>query len=222
MKERLKDAAKGLAREVLSGLKEYPHGRPPEGATHGNPPVAPAEAHSPSHAAETPGTFTSSIPIMTEATDCIAFSCSDGRFDESNRELLQHLGYTHPHIIQVPGGPSLLHSMVAVINILPKAMELLIGKAVDLTNVTEFVCIAHEDCGAYKAGKVRLIAEFARRLADKSIREVQIEHLRKAGHELELRLHGDVRLFYADIIEKDGHDYPRYSEIPDTGSSHSG
>ena len=219
MKERLKDAAKGLVRDVVTSHLNRPHGHTSVDPTHGQPPNGAADA--PSHAAEIPGVFTSSTPIMTEATDCIVFSCSDGRFDESNRELMKSLGYKHPHFIQVPGGPSLLHSMVAVINVLPKAMEMLIGKAVDLTNVTEFVCIAHEDCGAYKAGKIRLIAEIARRFADKPIREVQIEHLEKAGRELELRLHGDVRLFYADIVEKDGHDYPQYSEIPDAGSSHS-
>jgi len=163
--------------------------------------------------------FTSSIPFEVHAeSDCLVICCSDHRFQQQNIEFLRALGYRSPEVLQFPSGVSLAHSMVASVNFLSKAVEKLIDKAVELTGVDTVVCIAHEDCGGYKAGRVRLIGKLTQRMSGKSVEEIQHDHLVDAVSFLQRYLRKvRVRAFFADIVDGEGGPRVSYREVSPTG-----
>jgi len=127
----------------------------------------------------------------------------------------QALGYTMPHFIQVPGGPASLYGLAAVSGFLTKAMGAFVDKAVDLLGVKELILIAHEDCGAYKAGRVEVLAQLTRRLSGKNMKNVQIEHLQKGARDLQARAgHGiEVLAFYGSILDNGSFKQIRYEPV---------
>ena len=150
------------------------------------------------------GGFTSTIAWENEQADCLVVMCSDHRFRRQALEFVQSLGYQNPHVLSLPGGVAIMHSMVAAIGFLSKAAGRLVAKALELTGARDVICIAHEDCGAYKAGKVELVGKVTRRLAGSSLQEIQRDHLLKAARTIQFSLDGvNVRTFYADVVGED-------------------
>ena len=148
------------------------------------------------------GVFASPARWDASDADCLVVCCSDHRFRPHSIEFLKACGYTDLHVISFPSGVAILHSLVASIGFLSKAADLMIAKAIEVTGVREIVCIAHEDCGGYKAGRVELIGKITRRLSGRSIEEIQQEHLAKSAKALS-RSFRDVRVraFFADLVE---------------------
>ncbi len=80
----------------------------------------------------------------------------------------------------------------------------MIAKALELTGVQEVVCIAHEDCGGYKAGRINLVGKITRKLSGRSIEEIQQVHLAKSARALSRSFRDvKVRAFFADLVDGD-------------------
>lgn len=159
--------------------------------------------------------FTSNIPWQDLPADVVVVCCSDQRFEDQNRQFLSALGFKSPHFIQIPSGLAVFHTLIAAVGFLPKAMELLLDKAVDLTGVKDVICIAHHDCGGYKLGRFQILGKMSKRLTGKDLRDVQIEHLHQATRSIQLRLGSDtnVRAFYSDVIGQEGNQRVKFHEI---------
>ena len=147
------------------------------------------------------GGFTAPTPWSGKLADVVVICCSSEKFEVQNQEFVASLGFKMPHFIQVPGGPAALYGLAAVKGFLSKAMALFVAKAVDLLDAKEVICIAHENCGAYKSGSVSLLGELTRRLSGKDMTDVQLEHLRKSCRELQAQLGRGVTVlaFYASV-----------------------
>lgn len=159
--------------------------------------------------------FTSSIPWDSALADVVVICCSSEQFDAQNREFVAALGFKRPHFLQVPSGPAVFHGMIAVRGILAKGMELLLDKALDVVPVQNVICIAHARCGGYQSGKVAILGSLTRRLTGLDLKQVQLEHLRKAARELQHRLGRErtVRAFYADVINVGGEELVHFQPI---------
>lgn len=217
--ERLEGAARTATRESLSreavhttatpALQDRP--RTPEVRT--VVPAVPSKAIDP--AAILRDGYTCPTPWSGELADVVVICCSSEKYELQNQELVRALGYRMPHFIQVPGGPAVLYGLAAVSGFLTKAMGIFVDKAVDLLDISEVICIAHEDCGAYKPGRISVIGELTRRLSNKGMKDAQIEHLRKAARDLQGRLgHGvEVRAFYGHIAESGQQKQIRFEPI---------
>jgi hypothetical protein len=164
--------------------------------------------------------FVSEIPWEDEAADCVVICCSDPSFEKQNEDFVKALGFSQPHRMQIPSGVAVFASLVAAANFLHKGMGLLLKKAIDLTGVETVICIGHEDCGGYKSGKHRIVQAVSRRLAGKPLREVQHDHLRKAGKTISRQFGGDVevRVFYADVVQEQAGDRVKYVHVATFGS----
>lgn len=146
--------------------------------------------------------FTSSVAYRDEPADCVLITCSDQRFRLQTLELVRHLGYARPHIIQIPGGLVVSLPLLAAFGFLSKAVDRIVEKALEATGVEDVICIAHEDCAGYKAENVRFLDAAVRKVTGGSIRDTQISHLRKAARRLQLGLRGmTVRAFFADVSD---------------------
>ena len=148
--------------------------------------------------------FTSAIAYRDEPADCVVITCSDQRFRLQTLELVRHLGYSNPQLIQIPGGVVVSLPLIAAFGFLSKAVDRIVEKALEVTGVQNVICVAHEDCSGYRAENVRFLDTAVRRVTGGSIRDTQITHLRKAARRLQLGLRGmSVRAFFADV--SDGH-----------------
>lgn len=158
--------------------------------------------------------YTVPTPWSGELADVVVVCCSSEKYEKQNQEFVEALGFRMPHFIQVPGGPSMLYGLAVVKGFLAKAVGMFVAKAVDLLNVTKVILIAHEECGAYKAGKVALLGELTRRLSSKDTKEVQLEHLRKSARELQAQLGSGVvvQAWYASILHN-GHQQIHYEPV---------
>lgn len=167
--------------------------------------------------------FTSTIRWDGRLADVVVLTCSSEKFRDQTREFIAALGFTNPHIIQVPGGVAMFHGLAVVRGIVAKAMELFLDKAIDLVHVREVVCIAHVNCGAYKAGRIALVGDLTRRLSGKSLIEVQQEHLIKAARDVQSRLGRDikVRAFFASIDNSSNSARVHFHPIDFSGRSRS-
>jgi len=164
------------------------------------------------------GGYTSPVAWENHGADCVVITCSDQRFREPTLDFLKHMGYENPQVLAVPSGVAIAHSLTAFLGFLSKAMSMLLSKAIEVTGATELICVAHEDCGGYRAGNVKLIGDITRRLRGKSIREIQMMHLEKAARDLRYTLSGvDLRLFYADVIDTPQGQRVNFSEVPVKG-----
>jgi hypothetical protein len=162
---------------------------------------------------------TSTIPWTDTPADCVVICCSDSRFERQNEDFVKSLGFSQPHFMQVPSGVAVFASLVAAAGFLHKGMGLLLKKAIELTGVETVICIGHEDCGSYQAGKFRIVQAVTRRLADKPLREIQHDHLRKAGRTIARQLGRriEVRVFYADLVRDDGGAHVKYVHVGSWG-----
>lgn len=158
--------------------------------------------------------FASTIPWEDQTADCLVICCSDHRFRSQNIEFIKRLGYRCPHVISLPSGVGIAHGRAAASEFLPKAVKRLLAKAAELTGASDLICIAHEDCGGYRSGRVKLIGKVSRRLTHKSIGEIQREHLQAAARSIRHSLPDtNVRTFYAELFEEGGETRVRYKEI---------
>jgi carbonic anhydrase len=147
--------------------------------------------------------FTSTIPFADDEPDCLVISCSDHRFREQVRELLAALGLKRPHLIAVPGGVLLSSPLLSAVPYLSKTLDHLIERIVDAKALQEIVCIGHQGCGVYKAGKHKLLDLAVQRLVGRSTTELHIEHLSKAARRLRQTLpRVRVRAYLAEIVEQ--------------------
>jgi hypothetical protein len=208
----------------MSSDKPYGFGSDPFGEqapSPESPPVAPEPAAPASEpAAPPPGDqlagegASSAIPYEDHAADCVVICCSDHRFREPSLELVRRLGFSHPHMIQIPGGVAISLPLIAAVGFLSKAVDKLMEKAIRHTGVNDVICIAHEDCGGYKAENVKLIDTVVRKATGESVRDMQIEHLRKACRRLQLGLRGmTVRAFFADVVEEGPSPHVSFREV---------
>ena len=99
-------------------------------------------------------------------------------------------------------------------------MGLLLKKAIDLTGAETVICIGHEDCGGYKAGKYQIVQAVSRRLAGKPVRDIQHDHLRKAGKTISRQFGGnvEVRVFYADVVQERKGDRVKFVHVETFGT----
>jgi len=164
--------------------------------------------------------YTSTVPWENEAADCVVICCSDHRFEKQNEEFVKALGFAHPHFMQIPSGVAVFASLVAAANFLHKGMGLLLKKAIDLTEVETVICIGHEDCGGYKAGKYQIVQAVSRRLAGKPVRDIQHDHLRKAGKTISRQFGGnvEVRVFYSDVVQEPDGEHVKFVHVETFGS----
>ena len=163
--------------------------------------------------------YTSRIPWADTPADCVVVCCSDPRFEKQNEDFVRALGFSQPHFMQIPSGVAVFASLVAAAGFLHKGMGLLLKKAIDLTGVDTVICIGHEDCGGYRAGKYDIVQAVSKRLARKPVREIQHDHLRKAGKTISRQL-GDaveIRVFYADLVQRRGADNVNYVHVETWG-----
>ena len=168
------------------------------------------------HNAESSSTFVSHTKWVDDEPDCLVVCCSDHRFEEQTRELAHHLGFTRPHTIQLPSGPSLALTLVASFGFLSKAMDKIVEKAVEMKQATakEIICVAHHDCGAYKSiGKVPILTFTVRRLTGGSVHDLQREHLVKAARKIAHATHMPVRAFFADVVDEADGKQVRFTEV---------
>jgi carbonic anhydrase len=159
--------------------------------------------------------FTSTVPWEDTDADCVVICCSDPRFEQQNEELVNSLGFSQPHFIQIPAGLAVFTSLVAAASFLHKGMGLLLKKAIERTGAETVIGIGHEDCGGYQAGKHQVVQAVARRLSGKPVREIQLDHLKKAGRTISRQLGDevDVRVFYADVVKQADGDRVKFSAV---------
>lgn len=160
--------------------------------------------------------FVSGVPFHDTQPDCLIVCCSDHRFEEQNRELARHLGFKHPHVVQIPGGVALTLPLATTLNFISKAIDRIIERIVAMKNPKSVILIAHHDCGAYKAdhGKHPLVESVVKHLLKKDASELQQDHLGQAAKRLKLALNGTpVRAFYAGVREDLGVQKVAYSEV---------
>jgi hypothetical protein len=161
------------------------------------------------------GVFTSPTPYRDEKADCLVISCSDRRFRLHTIRLVKHLGFSRPEMIQIPGGIAVSLPLLAAFGFLSKAVDRILEKAVESTGVNEVICIAHEDCGGYRAENVKFLDTAVRRVTGDSVRDTQIGHLRKAARRLQMGLRQvTVRAFFADVQGEGGEAQVIFEEIP--------
>lgn len=152
--------------------------------------------------------FTSSIPWGDFPADSVVISCSDHRFRKQTDEFLEHFGYKTPHVIKFPAGPALLHPLTAVLGVFTKAVDQLLEKAIAAakphgsTEPIDVMCVSHEHCAAYKAGGVKLVDLASRHLTGKSVKDLQIEHLKKTAKRVSSTF-GNVRVraYMAEVVD---------------------
>lgn len=152
--------------------------------------------------------FTSSFPWGDVDADCVVIACSDHRFRKQTDEFLEHLGYKTPHVIKFPAGPALLHPLTTVMGFFTKAADQLLEKAIaaaksrDSDEPMDLVCISHERCAAYKAGGVKLIDLASRHLIGKSVKDLQIEHLKKTAKRISSTFGNvSVKAYMAEVVD---------------------
>jgi len=164
--------------------------------------------------------YTSPTPWKNDEADCVVICCSDQCFTKQSEDFIDALGYSHPYFLQIPSGVAVFASLVAAANFLHKGMGLLLKKAIDLTGAETVICIGHEDCGGYKAGKYQIVQAVSRRLAGKPVREIQHEHLRKAGKTISRQFGGnvEVRVFYADVVQVQEGDRVKFVHVETFGA----
>jgi carbonic anhydrase len=158
--------------------------------------------------------FTSTHLWVDDNADCMVVTCSDHRFLTHYREFVSHLGFKSPHTISVPGGIALTDPIAAVAGFLSKAADQLIEKVVRGKHITQIICIAHQDCGAYKAGTLHVVDALVRQAAGKSVRDFQIGHLKKSAKRLSMLAPGvKARLFLAEVVKGDEGNRVHFIEV---------
>ena len=160
--------------------------------------------------------YTSQVPFDDTPADCIVICCSDPRFEEPTEDFVRNaLGFRQPHCIQVPSGPAVFSPSIALKGFLPKSMNALLDKAVELTQAPTILIVGHRDCGGYKAGRHEIVRRVGRRFAGKDTTTIQHDHLQEVGRAIHRHLGGrvEVRAFYADLVDEDESRRVRFGHI---------
>jgi carbonic anhydrase len=161
------------------------------------------------------GTFISDQSWQDTQPDCLVVCCSDHRFEPQTRDLVLHLNFKHPHVLQIPSGAVLSLPLLSSINFLSKAADRMIERIVEMKHVRDILIVAHHDCGAYKAERVPLLNNLVQRYTGKAIQDLQREHLAQAARRLKLGLRGvRVRAFFADVVREGEQSRVRFTEVP--------
>ena len=161
--------------------------------------VAVPSVHS-DRASQGMGGFSAPTVWVDAPADCLVITCSDHRFRRQVDEFIKALGYKQPHVLSFPSGVALAHPLISTLGFLTKGIDKLLEKSLDVTHVKEVVCIAHEDCGVYGAGKIKLVDTLSRKFRGKPIRDIQCDHLSRSVARLKSAFRGvRVRAFYADV-----------------------
>lgn len=161
------------------------------------------------------GPFVSEIPWRNLEPDCLVICCSDHRFEQQTRDLLKHLGYERPHMLQLPSGPVMTLPLAAAFNFLSKAVDKIVEKIVELKKVRTIICIGHHDCGAYKAGHVHLVNVMVKSVTGQTIENLQHEHLAQAARRIKIASRdANVRAFFAGITGNGDAARVSFEEIP--------
>jgi len=159
-------------------------------------------------------TFTSTTAWQDSQPDCLVVCCSDHRFEAQTRELVRHLNFKHPHVLQVPSGAVLTLPLASAINFLSKAADRIIERVVVTKHVSDVILVGHHDCGAYKIERVSLISDLIKRYTGQSVHDMQREHLLQAARRLRLGVRGvRVRAFFADVVTENGQARVRFDEL---------
>ncbi|MBI2149171.1 MAG: hypothetical protein HYU27_01015 [Acidobacteria bacterium] len=159
--------------------------------------------------------FISEIPWQDGQPDCLVVCCSDHRFERQVRDLALHLNFKRPHVLQVPSGAVLSLPLAAAFNFLSKAVDKIIERVVEMKHVGDVILVGHDDCGAYKAERVPLVANIVKRFTGKSLHDLQREHLAQAAHRLHMGMRGvKVRPFFADVVGEGEGRRVRFVEVP--------
>lgn len=168
-------------------------------------------------AAPEKGPFVSAAKWTDGEPDCLVICCSDHRFEQQTRDLARHLGFSAPHVIQLPSGPALTLPLVSSFGFLSKAADKILEMTAEMKHAKTVICVAHSGCGAYKAiGENRLLSVAVRRITGHSIRDLQREHLVKAARRIKsVTKAATVRAFFADVVGADGDEKKvKFTEIP--------
>lgn len=174
-------------------------------------PVYPRMSERQSSAMATNG-FTCTIPFEDAGADCLVICCSDQRFTHANLEFLGAMGFEHPHMVRFPAGLVAAHPLISSLSMISKGLDKLLDKAVKAAGVKEVICIAHEDCAAYKLEDLGLLSNLVKRGTGKDIRGMQMQHLANAAKRLRVALPGvRVRAYFAEVLEDQGK--VRFKEI---------
>lgn len=160
--------------------------------------------------------FVSSTPFEDTQPDCLVVCCSDHRFEQQSRELARNIGFTAPHVVQVPSGSVLTLPLATTLGFISKALDRIIERVVAMKHPKTVILIGHHDCGAYKeeTGKHPLVESVLKHVVKKTVPELQQEHLAQAAKRLKLALGTTpVRAFYASVIEDLGIKKVQFTEV---------
>jgi hypothetical protein len=159
--------------------------------------------------------FVSDIPWQDDRPDCLVVCCSDHRFEAQTRDMVRHLNFSRPHVLQIPSGAALTLPLASAFNFLSKALDKIIERVVEMKQIREVILVGHQDCGAYKTERVPLIDTMVKRLTGKSVLDLQREHLGQAARRIKTGIRDvNVRTFFADVVGDGAERRVRFVEIP--------
>jgi hypothetical protein len=159
--------------------------------------------------------FVSDSPWQDIRPDCLVVCCSDHRFEAQTRDLVRHLNFSQPHVLQIPSGAALTLPLASAFNFLSKALDKIIERVVEMKQIQEVILVGHQDCGAYKTERVPLIATMVKRLTGKSVQDIQRDHLGQAARRIRTGIRDvNVRAFFADVVGEGSERRVRFVEIP--------
>jgi len=142
--------------------------------------------------------FTSVVPFTEEWGDTLVLYCTDPRYRRQTHEFLHHhLGLQNPAVITIPGGVAPLLPLVGFAHKLAKGwLDLLFQHH----RPSRIVCVAHEDCAAYKVGKHQVINAVVQHLTGGTVHDLQRKHLHDARITLQTWFHGViVEIYFAEV-----------------------
>lgn len=144
------------------------------------------------------GEFVSSVPFTEEWGDTLVIYCTDPRYRRQTHEFLHHhLGLQNPAVVTIPGGVAPLLPLVGFAHKLVKGwLDLLFQNH----RPSRIVCIAHEDCAAYKVGKHPILNAVIQYATGKTTHDLQRKHLHDARVTLQTWFHGvTVEVYFAEV-----------------------
>src|SRR3989338_5209845 len=145
-----------------------------------------------------PSEFTSPTPYTGEWGDTLVIYCTDPRFRRQTHEFLNdHLGLEHPAVITIPAGVAPLLPLVGFAHKLAKGwVDLLF----EHRRPRRIVCIGHQDCAGYKAGKHKVVNFLFEKATGKTAEEILRKHLADSKGTLEVWFPGVVvEVHYAEL-----------------------
>lgn len=142
--------------------------------------------------------FTSALPFADARCDALVIACLDRRFRAQTEEFLKdHLKLENPTIMALPGGSA---PLVPLVGLTQKFLKGWLDFVVEAINVQRVICVAHNDCVTYQdLSDNRILNAFFQSAMGKSVKELQLDHLRRAKITFMTWFPGaSVELYYAD------------------------